>query len=131
MANEKNLIPLNKRTKSEQRKICSNGGKKSGQKRREQKTIQNILKNYLDNAVESNESLKNIAEQAGINGKQSIKELITAVCIINTLEKGDVDKLSKLCELLGEETQYDDNNKDVEETLAVIRECAYADRDKQ
>lgn len=131
VANEKNLIPLNKRTKNEQRKICSNGGKKSGQKRREQKTIQDILKKYLAKSVNSNETFKELAEKTGITGKQSVKELITAVCVINTLEKGDVDKLSKICELLGEQTQYDDNNADVEETLAVIKECAYADRDKQ
>jgi hypothetical protein len=32
-----NLIPINKRTKEEQREICSKGGKISGEKRREKK----------------------------------------------------------------------------------------------
>ena len=32
--------------------------------------------------------------------------------------------------LLGESVEKEDTNKDVEETLAVIKECAYADRDK-
>jgi hypothetical protein len=40
---------------------------------------------------------------------------------------GDLERLSKL---LGEQTEYDDTNADVEKTLAVIKECAYADRDK-
>ena len=37
MANEQNLIPLNKRTKSEQREYARKGGKKSGEVRRKRK----------------------------------------------------------------------------------------------
>ena len=107
------------------------GGMASGQARREKKTIQKILADYLDNDVQSNKSLKKIADAAGITGEQSIKELVTAVCILNTLKKGDVDKLSSIMGVLGESVEREDTNKDVEETLAVIRECAYADRDKQ
>ena len=107
------------------------GGIASGQARREKKTIQKILADYLDNDVQSNKSLKKIADAAGITGEQSIKELVTAVCILNTLKKGDVDKLSSIMGVLGESVEREDTNKDVEETLAVIRECAYADRDKQ
>ena len=106
------------------------GGIASGQARREKKTIQKILADYLDNDVQSNKSLKKIADTAGITGEQSIKELVTAVCILNTLKKGDVDKLSSIMGLLGEGVEKEDTNKDVEETLAVIKECAYADRDK-
>lgn len=106
------------------------GGIASGQARREKKTIQKILADYLDNDVQSNKSLKKIADTAGITGEQSIKELVTAVCILNTLKKGDVDKLSSIMGLLGENVEKEDTNKDVEETLAVIKECAYADRDK-
>ena len=98
MANEQNLT--HKLTVSEQRE----GGRKSGKVRREQKTIQAILNDYLNNDVKSNQNLKRIADAAGIKGNQSIKELVTAVCIINTLKKGDVDKLGKLTELLGEDS---------------------------
>ena len=106
------------------------GGIASGQARREKKTIQKILADYLDNDVQSNKNLKKIADTAGITGEQSIKELVTAVCILNTLKKGDVDKLSSIMGLLGEGVEKEDTNKDVEETLAIIKECAYADRDK-
>ena len=106
------------------------GGIASGQARREKKTIQKILADYLDNDVQSNKSLKKIADTAGITGEQSIKELVTAVCILNTLKKGDVDKLSSIMGLLGESVEREDTNKDVEETLVMIKECAYADRDK-
>lgn len=118
------------RTGDEQVEIARQGGIASGQARREKKTIQKILADYLDNDVQSNKSLKKIADTAGITGEQSIKELVTAVCILNTLKKGDVDKLSSIMGLLGESVEKEDTNKDVEETLAVIKECAYADRDK-
>lgn len=99
MANEQNLKPqAHKLTVEEQ----SRGGRASVKARREQKTIQAILTEYLNNDVKSNQNLKRIADAAGIKGNQSIKELITAVCIINTLKKGDVDKLEKLSEILGE-----------------------------
>ena len=43
MANEQNLKPLNKRTKSEQREIAKKGGKASAKKRQEQKTLKEEL----------------------------------------------------------------------------------------
>lgn len=43
MANEHNLIPLNERTKSEQRAIASAGGKASGEARRARKTLKEEL----------------------------------------------------------------------------------------
>lgn len=43
MANEQNLIPLNKRPKSEQREIAKKGGKARGKQRREQKTLKEEL----------------------------------------------------------------------------------------
>lgn len=43
MANENNLLPLNKRTKSEQREIAKMGGIKSGEVRRNKKTLREEL----------------------------------------------------------------------------------------
>ena len=128
--NEKNLIPFDERTESEQREIARQGGIASGQARREKKTIQKILIDYLDNDVQDIKSLHKVAATAGISSNQSVKELATAVCLLNTLKKGDVDKLHSLMALLGENVEKEDTNKDVEETLAIIKECAYADRDK-
>ena len=127
MANEQNLRPSEYKLSQEEAK---KGGINSGKSRREKKTVQKILADYLDNDVQSNKSLKKIADTAGITGEQSIKELVTAVCILNTLKKGDVDKLSSIMGLLGESVEKEDTNKDVEETLAIIKECAYADRNK-
>ena len=130
MANEQNLIPNEERTPSERRENARKAGVASGKARREKKTIQKILIDYLDNDVQDIKSLHKVAATAGISSNQSVKELATAVCLLNTLKKGDVDKLHSLMSLLGENVEKEDTNKDVEETLAIIKECAYADRDK-
>lgn len=63
MANEQNLIPFNKRTKSEQREYASKGGKKSGEVRRQKKkmkeTINMLLSLNLPDS-EGKEQLKNL-----------------------------------------------------------------------
>jgi hypothetical protein len=103
VANEQNLKPFPKGISSEVAAINGQkGGLAKAKAQREKKTIQAILTDYLNNDVKSNQNLKRIADAAGIKGNQSIKELVAAVCIINTLKKGDVDKLAKLSEILGE-----------------------------
>lgn len=99
MANEKNLIPQAHTLTVEE---ASKGGQNSGKARREKKTIQKILVDFLDSDIKDQKSLKKLASSVGIEGKRSVKELVTIVCILNTLKKGDVDKLQKLCDLLGE-----------------------------
>lgn len=45
--NEQNLVPMNRRTKEEQRKISSAGGKASGKARRAKKQCGNTLNCYF------------------------------------------------------------------------------------
>jgi hypothetical protein len=120
MANEQNLKPFtSEQNREEAVKNGRKGGKASGQAKRERKTIQTILSDYLDSDVKTQKALAKVAASVGIKGTQTVKELVTAVCIINTLKKGDVDKLQKLCELLGE-----DNNiqklEDISEAEADV-----------
>ena len=100
MANEQNLRPCEHKFTQEEAK---KGGRNSAKARRERKTIQKILNDYLDADVSSNKNMKKLADSVGIKGEQSIKELTVAMCLLNTLQKGDVDKLQKLCEILGED----------------------------
>ena len=90
MANEQNLT--HKLTVSEQRK----GGQKSAQVRREKKTFQKILGDFLDLDITENRTLENLAKKAGLSTDGSIKDLVTAVCVLNTLKKGDVSELEKI-----------------------------------
>ena len=63
MPNEQNLIPINKRTKSEQREYQKKGGKKSGEVRRQKKAMKETMKMLL--SLEMPES----------DGKTKLREL--------------------------------------------------------
>ena len=63
MATESNLIPLNERTKEEQRRIATEGGKASGQARRKKKMLKDCLEILLESAlVDEDGELKSGAE---------------------------------------------------------------------
>lgn len=119
MANEQNLKTP---TPSEARKNGRKGGLASGKARREKKTIQKILNEYLEQDIKTNKSLKKIADTVGLTSKNSIKELLTAVCILNTLKKGDVDKLVTVCALLGEDNQKEANNGILEDLSKYLHD---------
>lgn len=126
--NEKNLKPI--RTESEAREKGRNGGIASGQARREKKTVQKILSDLLDGQIKDSPQFAKLAAKMGVEGDKSVKDIFTMICLLNSVKSGNLGDLERLSKLLGEQTEYEDNNKDVEETLAVIKECAYADRDK-
>lgn len=60
MANDRNLIPLNKRTKSEQRGIAQKGGQASGVSRREKRSMKETLDYYLNSEVEADTTCKDL-----------------------------------------------------------------------
>lgn len=110
MPNEttKNLIPQNKRTKEEQREIARMGGIASGQARREKKTVQKILNDFLSTAAKDNPQVSKLAAKMGLRSDDSIKDLFTIVCILNTMKDGNLSDLERLSKLLGEQTEIAD-----------------------
>jgi hypothetical protein len=102
MANEQNLT--HKLTVSEQRK----GGKKSAQVRREKKTVQKILNDFLSTAAKDNPQVSKLAAKMGLQDDGSIKDLFTIVCTLNTLKDGNLSDLERLSKLLGEQTEIAD-----------------------
>jgi hypothetical protein len=102
MANEQNLT--HKLTVSEQRK----GGQKSAQVRREKKTVQKILNDFLSTAAKDNPQVSKLAAKMGLRDDGSIKDLFTIVCTLNTLKDGNLSDLERLSKLLGEQTEIAD-----------------------
>lgn len=96
------------RTGEQQVEIARQGGIASGIARREKKTVQKILGDFLDLDITQNRTLEQLAKKAGISTDGSIKDLVTAVCVLNTLKKGDVSELEKIAKLLGEQTEIAD-----------------------
>lgn len=70
-----NLIPMNKRTKEEQRKIATKGGIKSGESRRERKTIREQLLLLLEKGDTQSNMCVALVEKA-LNGDVKSFEVI-------------------------------------------------------
>ena len=102
MANEQNLT--HKLTVSEQRK----GGQKSAQVRREKKTVQKILNDFLSTAAKDNPQVSKLATKMVLQDDGSIMDLFTIVCTLNTLKDGNLSDLERLSKLLGEQTEVAD-----------------------
>lgn len=90
MANNENLIPFSERTENEQRKICSMGGKASGKKRRELKTIKEYLEKGLKIKVTDKKGNQVTAKEAGV------------LKLIQRYMQGDYRAFDTVAELLGE-----------------------------
>lgn len=106
MANEQNLKPI--RTESEAREKGRNGGIASGAARREKKTVQKILNDFLSTSAKDNPQLAKLAAKMGLKSDDSIKNLFTIVCTLNTLKDGNLSDLERLSKLLGEQTEIAD-----------------------
>lgn len=64
MANEQNLKPQNKRTKSEQREIARKGGIASGKARKKRKEFKEALKTALTVVIENDKTVQEIGIEA-------------------------------------------------------------------
>ena len=105
MANKENLIPqAHVLTVEEQ----SKGGKKSVEVRRQKKTVQKILNDFLSTAAKDNPQVSKLAAKMGLQDDGSIKDLFTIVCTLNTLKGGNLSDLERLSKLLGEQTEIAD-----------------------
>ena len=123
MANEQNLT--HKLTVSEQRK----GGQKSAQVRREKKTVQKILNDFLSTAAKDNPQVSKLAAKMGLQDDGSIKDLFTIVCTLNTLKDGNLSDLERLSKLLGEHTEVADTEAEKQAAFLDAVKKAVTDGD--
>lgn len=111
MANEKNLIPFTSEQSHEEAvKNGKKGGIASGEARRQKKTIQKILDSFLDREIKDYPQMQKLAAKIGVKNEDSLKDLFTAVCLLNSLKDGNLGDLEKLVKLLGEDKQNEDNS---------------------
>ena len=96
------------RTGEQQVEIARQGGIASGIARREKKTIQKILNDFLSTAAKDNPQVSKLAAKMGLKSDDSIKDLFTIVCTLNTLKDGNLSDLERLSKLLGEQTEIAD-----------------------
>ena len=101
MANEKNLIPLDKRGKEEAKRIRQAGQKAQKAAQRERKTFRQIAEVLLDMEVTDSASIKKLKKMGVDEGSMSYKTLCM-LGIIFEAQSGNVRAFEKLQELTGE-----------------------------
>ena len=107
MANEKNLIPFNERTESEQREIQSKGGKMSGETRRKKKLLKDCMQELLDLPV-ANTKQWNKLSKMGINVEEiDNRTLLTVALFSKAVETGDVSAFKEIRNLIDEDANKD------------------------
>ena len=115
MANEKNLIPANKRSLSEVRENGKKGGVKSGESRRAKKLLKNCMIDLLDLEV-ANQKDWNKLSRLGIDPKDiDNRALLTAALFNRAVKFGDVQAFREIKSLIGE-----DNGDDISKLDEVL-----------
>jgi hypothetical protein len=112
MAKE-DLIPLNKRTKEEQKEITRKGGIKSGEVRREKAQLKSAIKVVLSLPVKS-PKVKKMLEDMGIPEADIDNAVLPAIGLFKKACKGDPAAVRLLAELNGENQVQGTTNIDSE-----------------
>ena len=117
------------RTGEQQVKIARQGGIASGIARREKKTVQKILNDFLSTAAKDNPQVSKLAAKMGLQDDGSIKDLFTIVCTLNTLKDGNLSDLERLSKLLGEQTEVADTEAEKQAAFLDAVKKAVTDAD--
>ena len=118
MSNEKNLIPFNARTESEQREIAQAGGIASGAARRRRRSMKEAADYYLS-LPETDRRTVNKMLRDQIDPEDIDNQMAVVVGIAEQAKRGDARAANVLLKMLGEETPQEDAAADA---LAQARE---------
>ena len=111
MPNEKNLIPLNERTKSEQREITQKGGVASGAARRRKRSMKEAADLYLSLPVSDRRRWNKVARKL-VDPEDIDNQMAMIVGLTEAATAGDARAATVIVKLLGEETPHGDAGAD-------------------
>lgn len=100
--NDKNLIPLNKRTQRERKEIARKGAIATNKKKAEQKTYRDMAKAMLSATI-TDENILNELKAYGLS--ETDVKAYTLLGMIKASGNGSHNAFDRLMMLLGEETQ--------------------------
>ena len=95
----KNLIPMSKRTKEEQRQIAIKGGKASGIKRNEIKQNEMLLQTLLTTKV-NNKKFNEIMDSYGIKPNNQTYQMLLVCGLYNSAINGNVNAYDRINEMI-------------------------------
>ena len=99
MANEKNLVPFDERTESEQREIASAGGKASGKARRRKKSLKQKMQLLLSLPAADNDQTELAA--MGIDPEDMDNEMVLVKALFIAAAAGDTRAFDRIQDVLG------------------------------
>ena len=112
MANEKNLIPFNERTESEQREIAQKGGIASGKSRRKSKNTAELINKILSSPM-SEKSKEDIAQFTdGLEDEELTNNALLAAGLVRSAAYGNMaafDKVQAYWQKCEEQDSFDKN----------------------
>jgi len=121
MANEKNLIPWNKRTESEQREYAKKGGQKSGEVRRQKKAMKDTMKMLLSLDIPECDGKEKLRQMGVEDEDLNIQTGILTQQVMKALN-GNLDSAKFVKDVLGESNGNKEENTT---TLAEAIQKAY------
>jgi hypothetical protein len=104
--NDQNLIPFDKRTKSEQREITSKGGKASGEARRKRKDMKQKMKALLELPAADNDCKE--LEALGVSPEDMDNEMVLVKAMFIAAAAGDVKAFDRVREVLGKDVRHEE-----------------------
>ena len=121
MTGEENLIPLNKRTKEEQREIAIKGGKASGESRRKRKLLKDSM-NVLLNLPVRNTRDYNALVKMGIPIEDIDNSQLVVLALFNQAKKGDIAAIKELRNLIGEDGKENESAGQLETLIEGLKD---------
>ena len=117
MANEANLIPANKRSKSELREMTRKGGINSGRSRRKKADLKKAFETILQADVSSNK----VKQQLETLGFEATNEMALAMVMMQKAMKGDVRAFEQISKLTATEAKDSLDKKEQRERIKAIQ----------
>ena len=111
MSNEKNLIPFNERTESEQREIAQKGGIASGAARRRKRSMRQAADYYLS-LPETDRRRVNAMLRDQIDPEDVDNQMSVVMGIAELAKRGNPQAAAVLLKMLGEEAVQEDPGAD-------------------
>ena len=120
-----NLIPLNRRSKEEQRQTASNGGKKSGEVRRRKRAMKDAVKLIMEMPADT-PKLQNLLNMLGVQERDQTNQMAMIAAMLGKAIKGDVAAAAFLRDTAGEKpTEKVQNSGTIKMTISgEIKEWA-------
>ena len=103
----KNLVPLNERTKEEQRTIQQDGGIASGASRRRKRSLKEAADLFLSMPVTDTRTFNKMAK-AGIDVDDADYQMAVIVGLTMQAAKGDAKAAKVIVDLLGEDAHSEE-----------------------